>query len=520
MAAKRYPIGIQTFERLRSEGYLYIDKTALVHRLAHENGSYFFLCRPRRFGKSLLTSTLASYFEGRRDLFKGLAIEGMETEWTAYPVLHFDFSSAKYTSKEKLLESLDYLLSKYEKVWKITNPPRGANNRLSNLIETAKEKTGKQVVVLIDEYDAPLLDVAHQTDTLNELRNIMRDFYSPLKANEPNLKFVFLTGITKFSQLSIFSELNNIQNISMRPDYAAICGITKEEVRQQMAQDVNMLATALHKSDEDVVEELTRYYDGYHFTWPSPDIFNPYSLLNAFSAKSIQAYWFATGTPTYLLEMMRKFDFLPSQFGKTEAKSTDFDAPTEGMTDIMPLLYQSGYLTIKDYDSMFYIYTLDIPNREVELGLMESFIPNYIMADTKRVNVTVADMARALYKGDMDKTLRQLQAFLATVPYTDHTNYEGHYQQILCIIFKLLGAWADVEVHTPKGRVDIVMTIERRLYVIELKLDASAKEAMNQIDLRNYAAAFSTCGYPIIKVAVNFDSNTRNISDWKISPNT
>lgn len=272
----------------------------------------------------------------------------------------------------------------------------------------------------------------------------------------------------------------------------------------------------MNKTEDEAEDELTRYYDGYHFTWPSPDIFNPFSLLNAFSAKSIQAYWFSTGTPTYLLEMMRKFDFLPTQFGKMEAQASDFDAPTEMMTNIIPLLYQSGYLTIKDYDEMFRTYTLDIPNREVELGLMKSFIPYYILPDTRVVNITVVDMARSLYKGDMNKTLRLLLSFLATVPYTDNTNYEGHYQQILCIIFKLLGAWADVEVHTPKGRVDIVMTFRKRLYVIEIKLDSTADKAMEQIDLRDYASAFSTCGYPVTKVAVNFDSATRNIKDWEI----
>lgn len=514
---RRYPVGIQTFERLRNEGYLYIDKTNIIYRLVHDNSKYIFLSRPRRFGKSLLASTLQCYFEGKKELFKGLAIETLEKEWTVYPVLHFDFSGAKHSDKQALEDYLDYMLSKTEATWGIDNPPRGFNNRLSNLIDVAKQKTGKQVVVLVDEYDAPLLDVVHKEGELDVLRNIMRNFYSPLKLNEPNLRFVFLTGITKFSQLSIFSELNNIFNISMDEPYAAICGITKEEVLTQMSEDVDNLAVALKKSREETISELTRYYDGYHFTMPSPDIFNPFSLLNAFARNKIQAYWFSTGTPTYLLEMMKKFHFLPTQFGRMDAQASDFDAPTETMTSIIPLLYQSGYLTIKDYDEMFGSYTLDIPNREVEVGLMKSFIPNYIMPNTQLVNNTVVDMARALYKGDMDKMLRLLQGFLSTVPYTDNTQYEGHYQQILCIIFKLFGAWADVEVHTPKGRVDIVMAYMNRLYVIELKLDASSQKAMQQIDLRDYAAAFSQSGMPVTKVAVNFDSSTRNIKDWAIS---
>lgn len=516
MARRRYPIGIQTFSEIINSGYVYIDKTAYVYQLTHDDGKYFFLSRPRRFGKSLLTSTLHSYFAGEKELFKGLAIERIEKDWTKYPVLHFDMSGAKHIGKTDLEYYLDYILSAQEKLFGINNPPKGANNRLSNLITTAYERSGHKVVVLIDEYDAPLLDVVHEDDNLKVLRNVMRNFYSPLKLNEPNLRFVFLTGITKFSQLSIFSELNNITNISMDPAYAGICGVTKEEVKGQMAEDVDVLSKALGKSTEETIEALTHYYDGYHFAWPSPDIFNPFSLLNAFSKKRTEAFWFTTGTPTYLLEMMRKFDFLPSQFGRMEAQASDFDAPTETMTAITPLLYQSGYLTIKGYDQDFGIYTLDIPNREVELGLMKSFIPNYIMPDTQRVNNTAVSMARSLYKDDIDGLLKSLQSFLATVPYTDNTNYEGHYQQVLLIIFKLLGAWGDVEVHTPRGRVDIVMAFRQRLYVIEVKLDKSAQAAMAQINLKDYAARFSQCGLPVTKVAVSFDSEARTIKDWVI----
>lgn len=516
MATRRYPIGIQTFSEIIRNGFLYIDKTAYVYRLTHDNGKYFFLSRPRRFGKSLLTSTLHSYFAGEKDLFKGLAIESLEKDWTEYPVLHFDLSGAKHMEKKDLEYYLDYILTEQEKKFNVSNPPQGANNRLSNLIRTAYEQTGKKVVVLIDEYDAPLLDVVHEERNLNTLRHVMRNFYSPLKLNEPNLRFVFLTGITKFSQLSIFSELNNIVNISMRKDYAGICGITKEEVKEQMAEDVKLLADALEKTPEETFQALTHYYDGYHFTWPSPDIFNPFSLLNSFAAKEIQAFWFSTGTPTYLIEMMRKYDFLPSQFGRMDAEAADFDAPTENMTSIVPLLYQSGYLTIKDYDNFTNLYRLDLPNREVEIGLMRSFIPHYISPNTLSANVTIGHMARALRDGDMNQTLSLLQNFLSTIPYTDNTNYEGHYQQVLLIIFKLFGAWGDVEVHTPRGRVDIVMTFLGRLYIIEIKLDQSAQAAMEQINLKDYASRFSHCGLPITKVAVNFDSATRNISDWDV----
>ncbi len=515
-STRRYPIGIQTFSEIVKGEYIYIDKTELVYRLTHDDGIFFFLNRPRRFGKSLLVSTLHSYFAGEKELFKGLAIERLESEWTKYPVIHLDLSGSKHSNKEELNDYLDFMLFGQEKTFGITNPPRGANNRLSNLIATANEQTGRQVVVLIDEYDAPLLDVVHEDDNLKELRQTMRNFYSPLKLNEPRLRFVFLTGITKFSQLSIFSELNNITNISMRKDYASICGITKDELLTQMSPDIDLLATAVGKTREETIAELTHYYDGYHFTWPSPDIFNPFSLLNAFAAREIKAYWFSSGTPTYLLEMMRKHNVVPTQIGKVEAHAEDFDAPTEEMTNITPLFYQSGYMTIKDYDPLFDIYTLDLPNREVELGLMRSFIPHYVMRDTRKVGITITDMARALYRGDLDGMLRQLQQFLLTVPYTDNTNYEGHYQQVLFIIFSLLGAWADVEVHTPRGRVDIVMVFRGRLYIIELKLDASASAAMEQINLRDYASRFATNGLPTTKIAVNFDSERRTIKDWQI----
>lgn len=512
----RYPIGIQTFSEIINNGYLYIDKSEYVYNLAHENGKYFFLSRPRRFGKSLLTSTLHSYFAGQKELFKGLAIEKLENEWTEYPVLHFDLSGAKHMDKGQLERYLDYILGIQEQSFNITNHPVDANNRLSNLIVTARQQTGKSVVVLVDEYDAPLLDVVHEDDNLEVLRQIMRNFYSPLKLNEPNLRFVFLTGITKFSQLSIFSELNNMVNISMDSPYAAICGITKEDVLTQMSGDIDSLASALGESREETIEELTRYFDGYHFAWPCPDIFNPFSLLNAFAKKKIEPFWFSTGTPTYLLEMMKKFNVVPTEYGRMDAEASDFDAPTEQMANLTPLLYQSGYLTIKGYNKFTRLYTLDIPNREVEIGMMKSFTPYYIMSDTRVVNVNVANMASALYDGNMNKMLHLLQDFLATIPYTNDTQYEGHYQQVLCIIFKLLGGWADVEVHTPRGRVDIVMIAFGRLYVMELKLDSSSKAAMRQIDLRDYASAFSQCGLPVTKVAVNFDSETRNIKDWEI----
>ena len=513
---RKYPIGIQTFSEIREKNYFYIDKTELVYRMAHSDSKYMFLSRPRRFGKSLLISTLQCYFEGRRELFDGLAIDRLETEWTAYPVLRFDMSTAKNRDKEGLESELNLKLSKYEAVYGRGEAEKGPNQRLQGLIERAYQQTGRQVVVLIDEYDAPLLDVVHEDRDLPVLRNVMRNFYSPLKACDPYLRFVFLTGITKFSQLSIFSELNNILNISMLPEYAAICGITQEEICTQMDTDLDRLADKLGLGKEETMARLRDYYDGYHFTWPSPDIYNPFSLLNAFSNNQLDAYWFGSGTPTYLIEMLRKFHVVPQQIGRRKATASSFDAPTERMTDITPLLYQSGYVTIKDRSPLSGLYTLDIPNKEVRVGLMESLLPHYLGARTTDGLTTVALLFEAIYEEQMDEALQLLRTFLSTVPYCDNTDYEGHYQQMLYVIFSLLGRYVDVEVRTPRGRVDMVMRTATKLYVVELKLDQSAEAAMKQIDLKEYPERFALCGLPIVKVAINFDSERHTIADWKI----
>ena len=510
-----YPIGIQTFSEIREKNYLYIDKTEYVYRMTHF-AKYVFLSRPRRFGKSLLTSTLHSYFSGRKDLFQGLAMERLEKDWTEYPVLHFDMSMAKHVDKGRLERLLDFMLSDYERTFGLDPTAGDANLRLTRLIKCAYEKTGKKVVVLIDEYDAPLLDVVHEKENLGVLRNIMRNFYSPLKACDPYLKYVFLTGITKFSQLSIFSELNNIKNISMDEPYAAICGITEDEMLTQMKEDMGMLAAKLNISSEEVLLKLKENYDGYHFTYPSPDIYNPFSLLNAFADGKFGSYWFGSGTPTYLIKMLEKFGVEPSEIGPKQAKASIFDAPTETMTNITPLLYQSGYITIKDYNKILDLYTLDIPNKEVRLGLMESLLPNYVGNETPEATTMVAYLFYDIQNGDMDSALRRLQTFLSTVPYCDNTKYEGHYQQLLYVIFSLLNYYVDIEVRTPRGRVDVVLRTKTTLYVMELKLDKTTDEAMEQINLKNYPERFALCGLPVVKVAINFDSERCTIGEWKL----
>lgn len=513
---KLYPIGIQTFSEIQEGNYLYIDKTEYVYRMTHSSSKYMFLSRPRRFGKSLLTSTLHSYFSGRKELFHGLAIEKLEKEWVEYPVLHFDLSMAKHVDKEGLESLLDFMLAEHERMFSIDTVSENANLRLTNLIKRIYEQTGKKVAVLIDEYDAPLLDVVHEHENLGILLNIMRNFYSPLKACDPYLRYVFLTGITKFSQLSIFSELNNIKNISMDEPYAAICGITEDEMLIQMREDIDNLAIKMEISSEEVVQKLKENYDGYHFTYPSPDIYNPFSLLNAFADGKFNSYWFGSGTPTYLIKMLTKFNVEPSEIGNNHAEVSAFDAPTETMTDIIPLLYQSCYITIKDYDKTLDLYTLDIPNKEVRLGLMKSLLPNYVASKTRETTTMVAYLSRDIRNGDMDAALRRLQTFLSTIPYCDNTRYEGHYQQMFYIIFSLLGNYVDVEVRTPRGRVDMVLRTKTTLYVMELKLDKNADEAMEQIDLKNYPERFALCGLPIVKVAISFDSERCTIGEWKI----
>ena len=512
---KRLPVGIQTFSEVIGLDCLYIDKTEYVWNMIHLS-KYIFLSRPRRFGKSLLVSTLQAYYEGRKNLFKGLFIETVEKDWTEHPVLRFSMASGKHMEKEQLERYLLSLLEENERLFGLSSDIIDTNIRLKNLIRNVHEKTGKKVVILIDEYDAPLLDVVHEKETLPVLRNVMRNFYSPLKDSDPHLEFVFITGITKFSQLSIFSELNNLKNISMRTDYAGVCGITEEEMLTRMTDYLDDFAEALQITRVEAVAGLKQQYDGYHFTWPSPDVFNPFSLLNAFQDHDYTNYWFSSGTPTYLIEMLRKYNVVPSKIGGASVLSSAFDAPTENMKNITPLLYQSGYVTIKDYNRATKLYTLNIPNNEIRVGLMDSLLANYVHEYYEEGGTTIGYMYEALLNEDLDEMFRLLQAYLLTVPYCDNANSEGHYQQMLYVIFSLFGRYVDVEVHTPTGRVDIVMKTGKALYLFELKLNMTAEAAMKQIDLKDYASKFALSGLPIVKVGINFDADRRTISDWTV----
>ncbi len=370
MVERIYPVGIQTFSDIIKRGCVYVDKTDLIYKLTKKY-KYVFLSRPRRFGKSLLSTTLHSYFAGEKDLFKGLAIEGLEKDWTEYPVLHFDMSTFKNCNLKDLQSKFNYKLSEYESIWGNNPESETPGDRFKNLIISAKEQTGKPVIIIIDEYDAPLLDVLHNEDRLAEIRTIIQEFYAPIKANDEYIRFAFITGITKFSQLSIFSAINNLANISMDPEFAAICGITKEELTTTLNQDIELMAEHNGVSKEEMARMLQENYDGYHFTRNSPDIFNPFSLMRALASSEIEDYWFASGTSTYLINQMQRFKTDVTELDNVFAFSSSFDRPTEKMSDALPLLYQSGYLTIKGYDPLSKGYYLGIPNKEVRAGLME-----------------------------------------------------------------------------------------------------------------------------------------------------
>ncbi len=512
-----FPIASPSFEDIRKQKLTYVDKTDLIYNMTNTPGAnYIFLSRPRRFGKSLLLSTLKSYFEGRKDLFEGLAIEKLETEWKKYPVFHFSMSTAKHVDKEQLETELFLKLSDYEKIYGSNELEIKTNQKFLGVVKRAYEQTGEKAVILIDEYDAPLLDVVHEEENLPILRKVMRNFYSPLKDLAPYVHFVFLTGITKFSQLSIFSELNNIKNISMNPQYASICGITEEEMEKYMHPGIEYMAQQLEITYEETLQKLKAQYDGYHFTWPSPDIYNPYSLLNALEDCQIDNYWFGSGTPTYLIEMLRKFEIIPEKIGGDYAQPFEFDTPTERLTSITPLLYQSGYITIKDGEDGAYL--LEIPNKEVRVGLMQSLLPEYVTKQREAMaNSTITKLYFNFKKGEIDEALTNLQEFLATIPYTENTNYEGHYQSMMYVIFSCLGYYKiDIEVRSLKGRIDMVLVINNVMYLFELKFNKTAQEALEQINIKNYDARFALYDLPIVKIGMNFSCETRTISEWVV----
>lgn len=516
MTLQAYPIGVQTFEKIRKDDCLYIDKTQYIRMMMEDNLYYVFLARPRRFGKSLFTSTLEAYFEGRKELFEGLSICKWEKDWIKYPVLHFDMSTVKSLNEQELGNELNKKLTRYERIYGRDEIDVDYKQRLEGLITRAYEKTGKQVVVLIDEYDAPLLKVVHDSGNFSYMRDFMRSFYSPLKSCDKYLRFVYITGITKFSQLSIFSELNNLNNISFDEKYSAICGITQEELETQMSDHIDYFAEMKNDTRENIIAKLKQNYDGYHFSWPSSDIYNPFSLMNSFQKLSFMQYWFDSGTPSVLLSLLPKYDIKPTDLGETRLSLDDFNVALDNAETYHPLLYQSGYLTIKGFSPELEEYIIDVPNKEVRIGLIKSLVSSYISVGKVPTNAIVRKMSACLMKEDIDGMLRLVQTFLSTVPACDNTKYEGHWQQVLFIIFSMLGELVDVEVRTATGRIDMVMYGRKANYVFEIKMDSDASTAINQIDTRRYADRFALSGLHTVKVGVNFDNEKHTIGEWII----
>ena len=515
--ARKYPIGIQTFSEIRERNYLYIDKTQYLVDFIDKGYKYVFLRRPRRFGKSLFASMIHAYYEGRKDLFEGLAMGEYEKDWVKHPVLHFDMSAAKHMDTKQLDDYLDYLLLPYEKQFGTEeNKDKAPNIRFANIVKAAYEQTGRKVVLIIDEYDAPLLDVVHEELNLVALRRAMQNFYSPIKSLDPYFEFVLLTGITKFAQLSIFSELNNLFNISMYDKYSAICGISSEELHTQMLPDVERLAEHLHLSVDETFERLKRKYDGYHFSKNSEDVYNPFSLIKALASGDIGDYWFDSGTPTYIIKLLQKYNVGLRDLTGQDAGVSDFDVSPENMTTALPLLYQSGYLTIKHYDPMIDLYTLGYPNEEVRTGMVRSLAANYLTPAEGTNSSFVIKFVKAVIADDMEQALTLMRAYLAGVSYRLSNKTERDVQTIFYLVFSLIGSFIKVEEESAHGRADVVITLPSVVYVMELKFDGSADAALRQIDEKGYLIPYTADGKRLVKVGVNYSSEERTITEWRI----
>ena len=519
---RRYPIGIQTFSEIIKKGLVYVDKTDLMWR-AQYLSKFIFLSRPRRFGKSLLSSTFASFFRGEKELFEGLKVMELEQEWVKYPVIHLDLSPTNgCKTAASLQETLSFIMRKYLAAYNVSSTLT-PGKQLAAIIQNAYDTQHEQVVLIIDEYDAPLLKVLHDPETLSIVREVMQEFYQTLKPSEEIIRFCFLTGITKFSQLSIFSTINNLNNISMLPQFSAICGITETELATTLAPDIALLAEAYEETPEQMHARLKMRYDGYHFSEESEDIYNPFSLFKSFTNQKVDNYWFESGTPTFLLRQMQHFRTDITAMEDIDAAASDFDLPTEAMQDALPLLYQSGYLTIKEYDREIESYTLSIPNQEVRVGFTEGLIPTYIGLNSENVRQGFAvKFWRALKADDIDLALREMQAFFAGLPYVegfkkkleDFVKAEGFYEWTFYLIFSMLNLYVRTQVKTINGRADMVVNMPNVLYVFELKINGTAQEALEQINSKGYAIPYQTDGRKVVKVGIRFSMETLAIEEW------
>ena len=512
----KFPIGVQQFEKLRKEDFTYIDKTAHIYRLVSE-GMYYFLSRPRRFGKSLLLSTLEAYFQGRRDLFEGLAIAQLEREWNVHPVLHLDLNAERYTSVDELINILDVNLREWELEYGSTETNNSSLSwRFRSVISAAKRKTGRGVVVLIDEYDKPLLQTIGNEVLQVELRNLLKAFYGTIKSADGDLRFAMLTGVTKFSKVSVFSDLNNLEDISMEPRYFDLCGISDEELHRYFDDEVALLAANNGQTKDEAYAMLRRRYDGYHFCGNVPGMYNPFSVLHALKNSNYGSYWFSTGTPTYLVELLKELHLDPKELSGYEATATELDSIQLRVSNPIAVLYQSGYLTIKGYDRSVRLYMLDFPNEEVEEGFVNFLIPYYTPISETESPSFIGKFVREVRGGKVDDFMLRLKALMADTPYEIIKNLENHYQNVMFIFTKLMGIYTQAEYRTSCGRIDLLITTDNYVYVIELKLDGTAEEALAQIDRKEYSLPFTADGREVVKIGANISSATRNLERWVV----
>ena len=517
MSSHKLPIGIQSFEKLRTEGFRYIDKTHLVYKLA-ESGCYYFLSRPRRFGKSLFLSTLEAYFLGRKDLFSGLAIENLEKDWIEYPVLRLDLNTQKYENSDALDYVLNDFLQKEEAKYGLTSQNKYYGPRVSAVIQKAYEHSGKRVVILVDEYDKPVLQAIGNDALQDEYRSTLKSFYGALKSSDRYIQFAFLTGVTKFGKVSVFSDLNHLNDISMDPRYYDICGLTEKEIRSNLSEEVEALAGNLGVQPEEAYAKLKENYDGYHFSEDDkPGMYNPFSILNALDKKKIGSYWFETGTPTYLVELLKKHNYNLSDLEKEEPTADELNSVDSASTNPIPVIYQSGYLTIKGYDQRFGLYKLGYPNKEVEEGFVKFLIPYYTNVDKTRSGFEVSLFVREIESKNIDGFMHRLQAFLSNCPYELQPDQERHFQSVMYILTTLCGFYVEVEEHTSKGRMDMTIRTDRYIYIFEFKFNASAEVALKQIEDMGYADKFKEDGREVICIGASYSSEERNISSWSIS---
>ena len=512
----KFPIGIQQFEENRLGDWIYVDKTAHIYNLA-AGGKYFFLSRPRRFGKSMLLSTLEAYFQGKKHLFKGLAIEQLETEWAEHAVLHLDLNAEKYTTPEDLTNILDTYLREWEE--KYESPERenpSLSQRFRSVIRSAKQKTGRNVVVLVDEYDKPMLQAIGNEELQTEFRNALKAFYGVLKSADGDLRFAMLTGVTKFNKVSVFSDLNNLNDISMDDRYNEICGISQQELYDIFDEEIGKLAIANEQSKEEAYKTLRHRYDGYHFCPNAQGMYNPFSVLLALQKREYGSYWFSTGTPTYLVQLMKEADLNPYALSGYEASGSELDSIQIRVGNPIAVLYQSGYLTIKGYDSRFKVYTLDYPNDEVKEGFVNFLVPYYTYSKSVNHATIIGQFVKSMECGDAERFMELLQSFMAGIPYELVRNLEVHFQNMIYIIIKLMGLYVQAEYRTSRGRIDLLVRTDKYVYVIELKHDESAEEALAQINSKDYALPFTVDGRRIIKIGANVSKDTRNIDSWLV----